>query len=252
MFCVLSNPCEPTWLSNGSLLSHHTWLFFLLCSLIFCVLPKPLIITFFFFTLGLGLVSLFFFSPLFSFLFPLGFGVWFLFSLSLSSLFIDFLGLCSLSLFFFFFFFLTLYELHRVICCGVEGIGGVNGQICVDGFDFLWFAWWWMENYGGLNFLGLWLVDLWVGGGRRRGGWVFFSWVLGLSGWGWSWFKLHDLVSLGIGGWRKKKSNNNVKRIEEVSFSTWVVVQFPLHQVNPWVPQKVEIFKFSKWKLNQV
>ena len=56
------------------------------------------------------------------------------------------------------------------------------GSAMVDWFDVLWFAWWWF----------------------------FFSWVLGsVNGWrGRRWTMLESnlgLVSLGVGGWRKKR-----------------------------------------------
>ena len=35
---------------------------------------------------------------------------------------------------------------YGLICCGVEGIGGVNGFAMVDEFDYLRFVWWWMET----------------------------------------------------------------------------------------------------------
>ena len=56
------------------------------------------------------------------------------------------------------------------------------GSAMMDWFDVLWFAWWWF----------------------------FFSWVLGsVNGWrGRRWTMLESnlgLVSLGVGGWRKKR-----------------------------------------------
>ena len=30
----------------------------------------------------------------------------------------------------------TVYGFYGEICCGVKGIGGVNGSAMVDGFDF--------------------------------------------------------------------------------------------------------------------
>ena len=36
--------------------------------------------------------------------------------------------------------FLSLFRVcgfYEVICCGVEGVGGVSGSAMVDGFDFL-------------------------------------------------------------------------------------------------------------------
>ena len=33
-----------------------------------------------------------------------------------------------------------------IICCGVGGFDGVSGSTMVDGFDFLCFVRWWMEN----------------------------------------------------------------------------------------------------------
>ena len=81
-FCVLSNPCKLTWLPNGSLHSHHTWLFFALSLWFSVFLPSHSSSLFFLHARsGLGLSNFF---SLFSFPFTLGFWVWFLFSLFLS------------------------------------------------------------------------------------------------------------------------------------------------------------------------
>lgn len=81
-FCVLSNPCKLTWLPNGSLLSHHTWLFFALFLWFSVFLPSHSSSLFFLHVRsGLGFSNFF---SLFSFPFTLGFWVWFLFSLFLS------------------------------------------------------------------------------------------------------------------------------------------------------------------------
>ena len=91
-------------------------------------------------------------------------------------------------LFLFFFLFsvfplLVLSKLYSVICCGVEGVGGVNGRICYDGLVWCF------------------VVCMVM---------VFFSWVLGLvNGWRGRWWTVLESnlgsVSLCIGGWRKKK-----------------------------------------------
>ena len=86
----------------------------------------------------MGSLFLFFFFSSFSFLFTLGFWVW------LHFFFIPFHWVSRLRFFFFFFHFsqsflfsvfplLVLSKLYSVICCGVEGVGGVNGRICYDG-----------------------------------------------------------------------------------------------------------------------
>ena len=102
--------------------------------------------------------------------------------------------------FFFFFFFLSFFtshnifssffpllvlsKLYSVICCGV---GGVNGWIC----------------YGGLVWCFVVCTMM-----------VFFNWVLGsVNGWrGRQWTVLESnlgSMSLGIGGWRKKKESKS-------------------------------------------
>ena len=108
-----SIPHQRLHYSYASLLSHHTRL--LLFSL------------FFNFHIGfLGLVSFFFFFFFFFHSFSLGFWAWFLFFLSF---FLHF----SRSFLISFFPLLVLSKLYSVICCGVEGVGGVNGRICYGG-----------------------------------------------------------------------------------------------------------------------
>ena len=45
-------------------------------------------------------------------------------------------------------------------------------------------------------------------------------------------------------GVKEQNGNNKVERIGGVTFHMRVAVLFSLHQVSPWVPQKVQIFEF--------
>ena len=135
-FCVLSNPYPLDFPALSSLIIPN--FFFFLCSLIFCALHHHLVVFFFFFF----------------FLFFVSHWVWawvlffFFFFFFLSS-FLHFSRSFLLS----FFPLLVLSKLYSVICCGVEGGGGVNGRIC----------------YGGLAWCFVICTVM-----------SFFSWVLGL------------------------------------------------------------------------
>ena len=140
--------------THASLFSHHIRL--LLFSLFFdflcsssssprCLLILPSFLSFSHWASRFG----FFFFPFFFRSFSLGFWAWVLFFFLLFlSFFLHFSRYFSS-----FFPFLVLSKLYSVICCGVKGVGGVNGQIC----------------YGGLVWCFVICTMI-----------VFFSWVLGL------------------------------------------------------------------------
>ena len=133
---LLLSPTLHQWLhySRASLLSHHTRL--LLFSLFFdflcsssssprCLLILPSFLSFSHWASRFG----FFFFPFFFRSFSLGFWAWVLFFFLLFlSFFLHFSRYFSS-----FFPLLVLSKLYSVICCGVEGVGGVNGQICYGG-----------------------------------------------------------------------------------------------------------------------
>ena len=80
--------------------------------------------------LGLGLVSLFSSSSSSSSSSFLSFSHWVFFFFSSFSFFLSSLLTIFSRLFFAL---LVLSKLYSVICCGVEGVGGVNDRICYGG-----------------------------------------------------------------------------------------------------------------------